>query len=93
MAIMQLTQIQTLQSLSDEAYSYVKFHVIRLRLQGVAWKRLTEITGLDSTRLQRIVKGKLGEMSSRFLIRACSGLCEYLNDPNISFPQCQEDDK
>lgn len=76
---MQLVEIQTLQKLLDVSHSYVKFHVIELRKQGVTWAKLSEITGLDSTRLQRIVNGRLGEMSSRFLVRACSGLYEYYN--------------
>jgi hypothetical protein len=75
---MQLTDIQQLQSLSDKAYSFVKFHVIALRQKKTTWAELTKITGLDSTRLQRIVHGKIGEMNSRFLIRACTGLVEYL---------------
>lgn len=76
---MQLVEIQTLQNLLDVSHSYVKVNVIRLRKKKVTWSKLTEITGLDSTRLQRIVHGQLGEMSSRFLVRACSGLYEYLN--------------
>lgn len=70
-------EIQQLQSLSDEAYSFIKFHIPRLATTKT-WKELSEITGLDSTRLQRICQGKLGETSSRFLIRACTGLAEYL---------------
>lgn len=76
---MQLTEIQTLQNLLDVSHSYVKVNVIRLRKKKVTWGKLTEITGLDSTRLQRIVHGELGEMSSRFLVNACNGLFEYLN--------------
>jgi len=76
---MQLTDIQQLQNLLGVSHSYVKVNVISLRSKGLTWGKLTEITGLDSTRLQRIVNGKLGEMSSRFLVRACNGLFEYLN--------------
>jgi len=86
---MQLTEIQQLQSLSGKAYSFVKFHVIRLRKNKMTWAQLTGITGLDSTRLQRIVKGKIGEMNSRFLIRACSGLSEHL-ESNPSKPTKQK---
>lgn len=79
---MQLTEIQNLQNLLDVSHSYVKVNVISLRSNGLTWGKLTEITGLDSTRLQRIVHGELGEMSSRFLVRACNGLNEYLaNNP------------
>lgn len=74
---MQLTEIQQLQNLSDLAHSYVKVHVIRLRKRKVKWRELTEITGLDSTRLQRICNKELGSMSARFLVRACNGLYEY----------------
>lgn len=80
---MQLAEIQTLQNLLDESHSYVKVNVIRLRKKGITWSKLTEITGLDSTRLQRIVHGELGEMSSRFLVNACSGLYEYLNSNSL----------
>lgn len=76
---MQLAEIQTLQNLLNISHSYVKVNVIRLRKKNITWSKLTEITGLDSTRLQRIVHGELGEMSSRFLINACNGLFEYLN--------------
>lgn len=75
---MQLDEIQTLQNLLDVSHLYVKVNVISLRSKGVTWGKLTEITGLDSTRLQRIVHGRLGEMSSRFLVKACNGLNQYL---------------
>lgn len=77
--IMQLAEIQTLQNLLDVSHSYVKVNVIRSRKKKVTWSKLTEITGLDSTRLQRIVHGELGEMSSKFLVNACNGLFECLN--------------
>lgn len=80
---MQLIEIQTLQNLLDVSHSYVKVNVISLRSKGLTWGKLTEITGLDSTRLQRIVNGKLGEMSSRFLVRACSGLNQYLSSNKL----------
>ncbi len=85
---MQLVEIQTLQNLLNVSHSYVKVNVIRLRKKNVTWNKLTEITGLDSTRLQRIVHGELGEMSSRFLVRACNGLFEYLeNNPSKPIKQ------
>lgn len=80
---MQLAEIQQLQNLLDIAHSYIKINIPRLRKQGITWKRLTEVTGLDSTRLQRICRGELGNTAPRFLIRACSGLYEYLKHPLI----------
>jgi len=75
---MQLTDIQRLQSLSDEAFSFIKFELTRLNELGNGYGqiKLGKLCGVDPMTINAILHGKIGSLKVETLARMATRLIE-----------------
>jgi hypothetical protein len=73
---MQLTEIQTLQNLSDLIFSYIKSELIKLNGQGLGQIKLSKLTGVNVKTVNSILHGRIDGLKTETLVRMATHLIE-----------------
>jgi len=75
---MLLSDIQQLQSLSDKAFSFIKFELTKLNELGNGYGqiKLGKLCGVDPMTINAILHGKIGSLKVETLVRMATRLIE-----------------
>jgi len=78
---LQLADIQQLQSLSDRAFSFIKFELMRLNQDGngIGQIKLGKLCEVDPMTVSAILHGRIGSLKVETLVRVATRLIEYKN--------------
>lgn len=73
---MQLTEIQTLQNLSDLTFSYIKSELTKLNQSGIGQIKLSKLTGVNVKTVNSILHGRIDGLKTETLVRMATHLIE-----------------